>query len=327
MYTAGSNFFNLQSEKSDLDFKGIYLPSPEKFYNNKQLDKVFNYSSGSYDSKNTNEDVDLSLISLPFFFKLLAKGDFNMIELLHTPKDKIIKKSNLMDEILEKKNLLILKNVKTFIGFFNREYIKYAFNVKHHKHRVDFVKFLKTLDQSKGRRLDSHWNLIKKYASNKENGLELIKTKTGTFVEHPTINIGNRMFQWRSPIDYVIRELNKFIKNAGNRQKNIVENGRDLKGLYHCLRLLYEGEDLLTKGELEIPFNRERHKVLKEIKNNNMEEKEVVKIVENQLQKVNDLEMTVLTNQALIDYRTEKILNNLEAKMKIIYCLNKGETK
>jgi hypothetical protein len=80
-------------------------------------------------------------VPLPFFLELLKKGDFNMMESLFTPEDKIILITPLMKEIIEHRENLILKNIKTFIGFFNKEYVKYTSNVFHHKHRVDFVKF------------------------------------------------------------------------------------------------------------------------------------------------------------------------------------------
>lgn len=244
-----------------------------------------------------------------------------MIELLHTPKDKVIKSSPIMEEVFEYKDNLILKNIRTFIGFFNTEYIKYTKNVYHHKHRVDFVKFLKTLDQSKGIRLEDHWTKILEYSENKKRGLTITKSKTDKFTEHPTIEIGFRRFQWRCKISYVVRELNKFIKVAGNRQKNIVEKGKDLKGLYHCLRLLYEGEDLLTKGNLFIPFDKKRHDILWDIKNNIMEENKAVKIVEKQLLKIRRLEEKVLSNQDILDNRIERIQESLKGRMKIEYLL------
>lgn len=326
LYIAGSNFFDLQSKKSDLDFKGIYLPSPEKFYKNKDLFKVISYNTNTKNTKNTNEDIDLSLVPLPFFFELLKKGDFNMIELLNTPKDKILLTTNLMDDIFKIKEKLLLRNIKTFIGFFNKEYTKYSINIHHHKHRVDFVNFLNSLNLDNGIRLKNHWDSIVKYSLNKNNGLNITKSKTGSNNEHPTIEIGLRKFQWGSKISYVTKELAKSIKEAGNRQKNIVEKGQDLKGLYHCLRLLYEGEDLLTKGNIEIPISKKRHDLLYKIKNNKIEENEASKIVMEQLKKVQSIEENCISNQDEINFRIDKILFVLQGIMEIEYLLN-GEGK
>jgi hypothetical protein len=176
-----------------------------------------------------------------------------------------------------------------------------------------------------GIRLQSHWPKIIEYSKDKNNGLNIIKTKTDKFTEHPTIDIGFRKFQWRAKVSYVIKELNKFIKVAGNRQKNIVEKGQDLKGLYHCLRLLYEGEDILNKGKLFFPFDKERYDLLFKIKNNKIKEKEALKIVEKQLEKVRNLEELILSNQDEINYRIEKMQDYLMGRMKLKYIL--GETK
>lgn len=250
-----------------------------------------------------------------------------MIELLNTPKDKVLLTTEIMEDIFKIKEKFLLRNVKTFVGFFNSEYTKYSINIYHHKHRVEFVNFLKKLNIDNGVRLKNHWHLIEDYSIDKSNGLNIIKTKTGPHDEHPTIEIGLRKFQWGAKISYVVKELEKSIKVAGNRQENIVKNGQDLKGLYHCLRLLYEGEDLLLKGNIEIPFSKERHDLLYKIKNNEIEEKKASKIVMKQLKKVQSIEESCVSNQNRIDYRINKIQFLLEGIMKIQYLLQKKEVE
>lgn len=310
--------FNLASDSSDLDFKGIYLPSPKKFYENEKMKKVYSFQTSK--GKNSNKDVDFSLFSLPFFLDLLKKGDFNMMELLYTPEDKILINSPLMREIIGHRDNLMLKEVSTFLVFFKKEYKKYSLNIYHHSHRKKIIDFL-SKNSGTNLRLKDVWDEIKEYAKDDANGVLFTEVKTGVNNIHPAIDVGLRKFQWDFKIDYVIKELSKTIEKAGSRSIDVLENGKNFKGLYHCLRVLYEAEDILTEGVLHIPFSKERHENLFNIKNNCVNEDKVLELINNQLEKVKSLEEKNRSNRKEIVDRIDKIKFNLDAIQKINYLI------
>ena len=96
---AGSHFFDLNTPNSDQDFRGIYMPSNKEFYEGETKRKMVDYSTNPGNKKNvknSSDDIDFTLFSITKFFQLLKAGDFNMMEMLHTPEDKILIDSSYM---------------------------------------------------------------------------------------------------------------------------------------------------------------------------------------------------------------------------------------
>ena len=323
LYVAGSHFFDLNSANSDKDFRGVYLP-PTKYFNEdnrKNLYKVLDFKTNKK-GKNTNEDVDFTLYSLPKYLELLKGGDFNMMESLFTPEDKILHDTELMKELRADRDNLLVRDISSFMGFFKKEYRRYSVNIYHHKYREDFVEFLKTLQLSKGVRLDSHWEQIKDFQKKHPKHFKFTTSSTGVNTEHPTIEIGTRLFQWRCKISYVIEQLEISLNSAGHRQKKMAEAGKEFKGLYHAQRLLFEAKDLLTEGTLKFPFESSRLDYLRSIKESTVDESFMLKKIEEDFQEIQELEDSFRENNTTVQYHIEKIENNLFAKMKLAHKMN-----
>ena len=325
LYVAGSHFFDLNSENSDRDFRGIYLPPAKDFTENnkKNLFKVLDFKTNKK-GKNTNEDVDFNLYSLPKYLELLHSGDFNMMEALFTPNDKILFDTPLMKELREDKENLLVRDIGSFMGFFKKEYRRYSVNIYHHKYRQDFVNFLKTLPLKNGIRLSHHWAAIQKFHKDNPDHFKFTVSKTGPNVEHPTIEIGTRLFQWRSKVNYVIEQLEISLSTAGHRQRKMAEVGKEFKGLYHAQRLLFEAKDLLTKGTLELPFSEERRLYLKSIKESTVNESLMLKKIEDDFQEIKELEKNFKHNNDTVKYHIEKVKSNLFAKIKLHHKISGG---
>lgn len=70
----GSHLYGLNTENSDLDYKGIYLPSLNN-YLLQTVQKTIQHSTGSQTSRNTKEDIDSQMFSLNYFIELALRGD------------------------------------------------------------------------------------------------------------------------------------------------------------------------------------------------------------------------------------------------------------
>src|SRR6056297_3686368 len=77
----GSSLYGTNSENSDIDYKGIFLPNKRELLLGKKM-KSYTYSSGNDKGKNTKNDVDIQLWSLHYFIELLSKGETGAIDLL-----------------------------------------------------------------------------------------------------------------------------------------------------------------------------------------------------------------------------------------------------
>ena len=89
---AGSHLFGTNTEKSDKDYKGVYLPSGYEILLGSYPETISS-STGDSQSKNSSTDVDIELYSLKKLLKMVVNGDTAAIELLYTPDYLIIELS------------------------------------------------------------------------------------------------------------------------------------------------------------------------------------------------------------------------------------------
>ena len=70
----GSHLYGTATENSDLDYKGIYLPTKEQILLNR-FKKSHNIQTKKGSSaKNTSDDIDIEFYSLQYFIKLACEG-------------------------------------------------------------------------------------------------------------------------------------------------------------------------------------------------------------------------------------------------------------
>ena len=77
----GSHLYGTDTPDSDIDYKGVFLPSKKEMLLGNKC-KSLHYSSGKNDDRNTKEDVDVDLWSLQYFFFFFFKEERNAIKLL-----------------------------------------------------------------------------------------------------------------------------------------------------------------------------------------------------------------------------------------------------
>lgn len=70
----GSHLYLLNTPNSDKDYKGIYLPEKRELLLGNYA-KQISQSTGDDKSKNTKDDVDVEIFSLPYFIELACKGE------------------------------------------------------------------------------------------------------------------------------------------------------------------------------------------------------------------------------------------------------------
>lgn len=316
---AGSHFFNLNSPNSDSDFRGVYMPSLEEFYYGESKRRFFERKTlegNKTGVKNTKDDVDFYLFSYTFFLDLLKRGDFNCMELLHTPQDKILINSQEMKDLMFLRKTLLVNDISAFLGFIKKEYRRYGVNINHYKIQEDFANFLRKYPPHT--RLKDVWADIKEYA--KDDSQVIFTTSlTGNNNSVPTVKIAQRFYQDTVRVDYVVDAIDERLKKYGHRQKNMAAHGVEFKGLYHALRLIYEANDLFDHGEFKIPFDKERHNTLKSIKDGTMLQDDIFNLIDDEIDKIYDREKEVKTNKPDVENRIDKMLFQLEGQKKIEY--------
>lgn len=98
----GSHLYGTATEESDVDYKGVFLPSKEDTLLNR-IPKCYSFSTGENESKNDPKDVDEEIYSLHYFIKLACDGQTVAMDMLHAPEEMIVNHSGIWKAILKKK--------------------------------------------------------------------------------------------------------------------------------------------------------------------------------------------------------------------------------
>jgi len=69
----GSHLYKLDTPHSDVDYKGIYIPTQDELLLH-NYPKTIKSSTGKKDAKNEAGDIDREAISLPRFIELALNG-------------------------------------------------------------------------------------------------------------------------------------------------------------------------------------------------------------------------------------------------------------
>lgn len=105
---AGSHLYNLNTESSDMDIRGIFLPSVEDLCN----------VSGEQNTEIADDDQDIKFYSIKKFLTLAAQCNPNIIELLYLPESAILFKSDVYDELVAIRDAFMSKRAfHTFTGY------------------------------------------------------------------------------------------------------------------------------------------------------------------------------------------------------------------
>lgn len=329
LYKAGSHFFDLNNENSDTDYRGIYIDchqdsfssNPDKIY---QIEIKTNPSGSKV--ANTKDDIDLNIFSLSSALKLIGNGDFNLIEAMYTPEDKIIYQTELYREIRSIRDDLIHTDISAFIGFIKREANRYGVNIFHYDLQKNFIE--EVLDKHHPyKRLSEIWPEVISFCE--RNPIARITTSTATSggvrIPVPSITIANRLHQSTASIGYVKEAISNIIANYGNRQRKMAETGRECKGLMHSLRLIYEANDILDFGSLILPFDEKRMKILRSIKSGDVDQDYVFNLIDEGVINLQYKSLAVKNNKKQVQYRIDKILFTLRGRNEIFNAIKRAK--
>ena len=124
----GSKLYGTDNERSDEDLKGIFLPSKESLLLNRPP-KFSQFSSGSDNSRNSSEDIDVELYSLHNFLSMVERGETGAIDLLFSPSNEsaVIFKDPRIDLVFDNPLFFFNPlNTRAFMGYAQSQAKKYS---------------------------------------------------------------------------------------------------------------------------------------------------------------------------------------------------------
>ncbi len=291
---AGSHLYGLNTANSDKDYIGIYLNSPEELFglNSSEIidDSIIEKLENGKNSKNA---LDCTYYELRKFCRLALNANPTMLEVLFVNNKNIIEQDQYGQELLTHQDLFLSTKIKhSFLG--------YAFSQK----RKSQVKSenLKILHLARETFLNETQNTMLYDFVKKNAGKADFISHDNSFPDY--LIIADLKFN-NQKIKDVLAKINYRINNAANRADGMLEHGLDYKFISHTLRLLYEGEELLSTGKLEFPLKQSAQ--LKAIKMGKMKPIDVMEIIE---KKERDIE--ALYEKSVLPHKADHIgVNNL----------------
>jgi len=240
----GAHLYGTATSDSDLDYKGIFLPTKEQLLLG-CVPKSHNYSTGKDDSRNTKNDVDTELYSLHYFIKLACAGQTVAMDMLHAPDSMILKKSKIWEEIVKNKQKFYTKNLKSFIDYARRQASKYGIKGSRINAALQVLEILKKEDPSK--KMKEVWSRLPRI----EHCYDVAPDPNGM----RQYQVCGKSFQESAAIGYVLPIIEKFYDDYGRRAKLAAENRNiDWKAVSHALRAAFQTKEILTESTINFPL-------------------------------------------------------------------------
>ena len=250
----GSHLYGTNNSESDTDYKGIFLPSKDQCYLGEQS-KNITYTSGDNNSKNSKDDIDVSLWSLQYFLKLVSKGETNAIDLLYsnTFPEMIIYKNEKMKKIFHyHQKLFNIRDCNSYIGYALGQAKKYGIKGS----RLGILKNINQYihDNIKEEDKNKKLSVIIPDIISKHGDGSLCFSKIINNIE--SIIICGKVHMGTITINEFCKRIKKDYRKYGSRARKAEKNeGIDWKALSHAVRALFQMEKLIDEGYILYPLS------------------------------------------------------------------------
>ena len=317
---SGSTLYGTNTPSSDLDYKGIFIPSERDTLLKQDL-PFYSYSSGANDSKNTSEDIDIHLDSIHTFFKLLQKGEIGTIDLLfsmYREDTQVIAHPDFINKIKEYKNSLYGKNLHAFVGYSISQAKKSGIKGTRYGELKRLIRILTTCTYAHDT-LEENSHIVKLQI--RGASLKYIKFvhALGPRSNHKVEDVeflevlGKKYVVKGTSMDQLLGKLTATEASYSSRVKAVTDNvvsvqtmeGVLYKSLSHSVRVISEVIELLETNHIVFPLANAKH--LLDIKQGKVDHKEVLNYIEDSITKVYNL-MTTSSVQDKADKATADIL-------------------
>lgn len=285
----GSHLYGTATERSDTDYKGVFLPNKEDVLCGVKRNH-YGKSTGKDKEKNTAEDVDVELFSLQYWFELLEKGETVATDILfaNSNQECVIFESLVWKNLMKNKEKLFDSSnaVKSpYVRYARGQAIKYG--IKGDRFGViDKVKVF----------LDEYFKKMNDMEDKLGDVIELIIEHCGDekycFIKNVNgkdhlILCGKEHLLSIKAIEFYDR-IYKLWNTYGHRSKTAMEEGGvDFKACSHAIRAVRQMKEIMLTGHIVFPLDCADE--LLKIKNGEMVWDEIRNLLEDGLDEIDEL--------------------------------------
>lgn len=286
----GSHLYGTSTPESDLDFKGIYLPTAKEIILGTYKKTIAITRPKRTNERNTKDDIDIDIYSLDRFLELLTEGQTVALDMLFCNPSDISDITNegllVMQQIYDNREKLLTRNVNSFVGYAKQQAAKYGIKGS----RLDALKrimaLLDTLPLHD--KLEKHADKLEALVTECKEVVSLEKTPLVEIVQIavsngtvliPHIHVNGRKCSYTATVKYAKGIYGRILDEYGHRaHKAHLSGGKDWKALSHAVRVNSEAMELLLTGKITFP--RPERELLLKIKKETMPYDEVAEIIE-----------------------------------------------
>ena len=288
----GSHVYGTNLPSSDLDFKGVHLPSGRDILLQRPRNTINVKTNHDNSKKNSAEDVDFESFSLQQYFKLLLEGQTVALTMLFVPDRWIRESSPEWDLIREHKEKWLHKGVSAFAGYCRQQANKYGVKgsrVAASRAAMDLFARLMAENGTQTKLRDA-WGEIETLASDPAHQhMEIVE---GNLRGRPELVV--RMFDVcnRKVQEHItVKEAHKIYKHLfdeyGHRALLAEKNeGVDWKAMMHAVRVCREAEELLLSRTISYP--RPEAELLLRVRKGELPYREVAEMLEAGLERLEE---------------------------------------
>jgi predicted nucleotidyltransferase len=244
----GSHLYGFATEKSDTDYKGIYLPDINECILGTVKKSINNITKKDMSKKNTADDVDSEIYSLQYAIDLAIKGETVMLDMIHAPKGWEEITSPEWEFIKANRAKFYTKKLKAYIGYVKIQCAKYSIKGSRLEAIERVIKILSQFDPED--RLEKHFDEIQE-----SEYIKKVVIDDSQEQDNRALNVSGKLHTIRSKCGYINACLQKFYDSYGERAKLAKENkGLDFKALSHAMRASKQLEEIYLTGDLKYPL-------------------------------------------------------------------------
>jgi predicted nucleotidyltransferase len=278
----GSHLYGTNTENSDLDFKGIYLPTAREIVLGQVKKTIASSRPKAVNERNNKDDVDIEIVSLDRFVDLLLQGQTMALDMLFSGPDHWTHYTNqgasLMFNLHAHRHLILNRNVNAFVGYARQQAAKYGVKGFRVAAMREILEYLAQMPKDHEKLLKATHDLSAKgifLPKNEFTALVECKGKNGPELH---IEVCNRKVPLHATVVYAKKVYQRIFDEYGQRALKAEKNeGVDWKALSHAVRVNAEAIELLTTKFITFP--RPERELLLKIKLGQMDYNDVAEII------------------------------------------------
>ena len=278
----GSHLYGLNTENSDLDFRGVYIPTLNDIILKKDKDEIneelwITRYLPDREIKNDGEyvwtevdrvesiKVDVKIFSLQKFITLCSKADTNALDLLFSVNNSYIEQYGSVGGILylleNRDKLINTDRLESPITYAFKQATKYGIKGKRLKVLQEVLECALNLWKSKSEAYVRDLVVYEPLQHLFEDEPDHLKTvcldNKGT--EDYYLYVCGVQHQFNLDLDKFIKRIEEKInKEYTSQRTKDAADGNDWKALSHAIRVLLEIKELLNTGNVTFPCKQSR---------------------------------------------------------------------